>query len=84
MNKNFHFPTLEYLKFDNIFSSNLGDFNFKIFPYIDDCKIKVVIWKGQNCLDVSEILFEKMFSLSNAGINDALAWIIDRYENLKC
>ena len=83
MNKNLHFPTFEYLKFGNIFSSSLGDFNFKIFPCIDDCEIKVVIWKGQNCLDVSEVLFEKIFSLSDEGFHDALIWVIDRYENLE-
>lgn len=84
MNKNLHFPTLEYLKFGNIFSSSLDDFNFKIFPCIDNCEIKVVVWIGQNCLDVSEVLFEKIFSLSDEGFHDALAWVTDRYENLNC
>lgn len=84
MNNNLHFPTLEYLKFGNIFSSSLGNFNFKIFPDMNDRKMKVVIWKGKNCLDVSEVLFEKIFSLSNEEFNGALAWISDKYDNLKC
>ena len=83
MNNNLHFPTLEYLKFGNIFSSSLGNFNFKIFPDTNDCKMKVVIWKGKNCLDVSEILFEKIFPLSDEGFNNALTWITSECDSLK-
>lgn len=84
MNQGFHFPTLEYLKFGNIFSSSLDDFNFKMFPDIDDCKISVVIWQGHNCLDASEALFEKIFGLSEDGFGEMINWIKDNYENFKC
>lgn len=83
MNQNLHFPTLEYLKFGNIFSSSYGNFNFKIFPNVDDCKIKVVIWKGQNCLDVSEALFENFFDLSDVGFNEMIDWVKSNYENFE-
>ena len=84
MNQSFHFPTLEYLKFGNIFSSSLDDFNFKIFPDIDACKIKAIIWQGHNCLDASEALFEKIFGLSEDGFGEMINWIKDNYENFKC
>lgn len=84
MNQSLHFPTLEYLKFGNIFSSSADDFNFKIFPNVDDSKIRVVIWKGRNCLEVSEILFEKVFDLLDGGFNEALDWISNSYENFEC
>lgn len=84
MSQSFHFPTLEYLKFGNIFSSSLGNFNFKIFPDVDDCKIKVIIWQGQNCLDASEELFDKIFELSDDGLDEMISWIKDNYKNFKC
>ena len=56
-------PTYEYLKFGNIFSGSLGDFNFKIFPILEEKKVKVAVWKGEFCFEKSEIIFCEHFSL---------------------
>lgn len=65
MEKIIYVPTYEYLKFGNIFSSSLGDFNFKIFPMVKENSVRVVVWKGKFCFENSEMLFCENFVLKD-------------------
>ena len=79
MKKKLITPTLEYLKFGNVFSGGVENFNFKMFPNIGENKVKIVVWEGENCCEKSNPLFEETFDLSLDGLEKAIAWLDDKY-----
>ena len=81
MKKKLDTPTLEYLKFGNVFSGGVGNFSFKISPNVCENEVKVVIWEGKNCCEKSKSLFENVFDLSTSGFEAAVVWLNDKYES---
>lgn len=80
MDVNFNLPTLEYLTFGNIFSSSLKNFNFKIFPKLEEEKILVVVWEGKFCFEKSKTLFEKNFNLNSDVVEKIKLWLQEKYK----
>ena len=80
MKKKLITPTLEYLKFGNVFSGGVENFNFKMFPNVGENKVKIVVWEGKNCCEKSKSLFEETFDLSPGGFEKAVSWLNDKYE----
>ena len=72
---NFDLPTCEYFKFGNIFSSSFKNFNYKIFPNCEDDTVRVVVWLGVFCLDVSEISFQEEFKMEEDLKNKLKFWL---------
>ena len=79
MDVSFSLPTFEYLNFGNIFSSSLKNFNYKIFPKLEEKMLLVVIWKGRFCFEKSQALFKKEFSLKQDSIKKINLWLQEKY-----
>ena len=63
-------PTFAYFDFGNTWSGSLlGDFNYKIIPKAKDepPQLKVVIWYGGKCLELSETAEEFTEEFSAEG-----------------
>lgn len=79
----FILPTVEYLKFNNIYSSGFDDFNFKIFPLVEEEKAEVVVWKGKFCFEKSELLFKETFKLDENFLCCVKNWLDEKYNEIK-
>ena len=77
----FNLPTVEYLNFGNIFSSSLKNFNYKIFPKLEEKKLLVVVWQGRFCFEKSEALFKKEFNLKEDVAKEINLWLKEKHEN---
>ena len=76
-------PTLEYLKFGNIFSGSLKDFNYKLFPKVEENKVRAVIFKGEFSFENCENFKEKTFEIKENLIEEVRLWFELEYENLE-
>lgn len=74
-NFSFNLPTVEYLKFNNIYSGSCGEFNYKLFPNIEDGSVRVVIWKGKFSFENSNLLLEKNFNFEDNLIKKINKWL---------
>lgn len=74
----FSLPTEEYLKFNNIFSGSLGEFNYKIFPKLEEGMVLVVVWKGRLCFEKSELLFRENFNLEERIKEKINLWLNEK------
>lgn len=80
-------PTFAYFDFGNIWSGSLlKDFNYKIIPKAKDEPpvLKVVIWYGSLCLELSTVAeeFEEEFSAEGyERVIERLNEKIDAYRN---
>lgn len=73
-------PNLEFLKFENMYSSNFDKFNFKIIPNKSNATFKIFIWLGNNCLDYSSSKKERNFNLSEEGHKQGQQWIYNEFK----
>ncbi len=78
----FSLPTAEYLKFNNIYSGSFGEFNYKLFPNIENGSVRVVVWKGKYSFEKSEMLFEKNFSFEDNLIKKIDEWLKIKKEEI--
>ena len=76
-------PTLEYLKFGNIFSGSFEGVNYKLFPKIEENCVRVVIFKGEFSFEECEDFKEKTFEIKKNLIEEIKLWFELEYENLK-
>ncbi len=81
--KIFSLPTLEYLKFGNIFSGSLKDFNYKLFPKVEENKVRVVVFKGEFSFENCENFKEKTFEIKEKLIEEIALWFERQCEKLK-
>ena len=75
-------PSLELLKFGNIYSGSHCNFSFKIFPEVSDFKFKVFVWLGLNCFEKSEPVNSKEFDLDEEGLIKAQSWLLNEFESV--
>lgn len=75
-------PEYEYFQMGGHYSGskrgmNFDDFNFHIVPRDE---IKVDVWYGVKCYDLSEMVDGKVFGQSNDGYHQMLDWIEEQYQ----
>ena len=75
-------PEYEYFQMGGHYSGskrgmNFDDFNFHIVPKDE---IKVDVWYGVKCYDLSEMVDGKIFEQSNDGYHQMLDWIEEQYQ----
>ena len=73
----FKIPEFEYFDMGGKYSGNKrgtseDDFNYHIIPKDD---IRVEVWYGVNCFDLSEIIAEQVFEKTRDGYHSMLDWI---------
>ena len=81
--KEFDIPGIYYFEAKNIFSGSGagGKFNFRLNPVKNDGMINLVIWYGEKAYDLSEIVFEEDFELSESGYQTALSRLDEKFES---
>jgi|GEM_PF-2539750 len=77
----FKIPEFEYFDMGGKYSGNKrgtseDDFNYHIIPKDD---IRVEIWYGVNCFDLSEIVTEQVFEKTRDGYHAMLDWIEEQF-----
>ena len=74
----FDIPRIFYFISKNIFTGSRGDLNFRIVP--EDDLLKVSIWHGFICSELTEMEDYSEFPLSEEGHTQMLAWLATKYE----
>ncbi|MDP4120562.1 MAG: hypothetical protein Q8876_05860 [Bacillota bacterium] len=75
---NFEIPIFDWFANGNPFGGNVKTFNYKIVTTKEN--IKVYIWIGKLCLEKSEIKNQKEFELSEQGLQLAIDFINNEYQ----
>ena len=74
----FDIPRLYYFISKNIFTGSRKDLNFRIVPEEDE--LRVTIWHGFICSELTEPEASADFPLSNEGHEQMLQWLAEQYE----
>ncbi len=82
--KYFEIPKFFLFSEKGIYSGSSGerDFNYKVVPFCPkegESLLKAFIWSGEKCIDCSENVTEKDFSLNEEGYKEMLSWLESEY-----
>ncbi len=69
-----------YMSFhnENIFLGSYRDLRFKLTPNIEAMEILAEYWYGPLCYESSQMDGTQSFPLSDQGIADMTAWLVER------
>ena len=73
-------PTLSFWENENSWYGSLGQARFFIQPQED--QLAVQLWRGPLTKDLSQILEEVFFPLSQEGLNQMTAWLDQKTQDL--
>ncbi len=82
--KYFEIPKWFVFSVKGIYSGSCGerDFNYKIVPVCpkegDKC-LRAHIWRGQNCIDLSDNIDVKDFNFTEEGYCEMLKWLEEQF-----
>ncbi len=62
---------------ENTFYGSCRNLRFKLTPVSDTEEIRAEYWYGPLCYDMSQILGEKMFPMSEEGISVLTEWLTE-------
>ena len=68
-------PNFHYFRSKNMFRGSLGGFRYRLEP--DGELLRGIAWAGPNCMECTdpERLHREEFPLTEAGLEEARAWL---------
>ena len=76
MERLFDIPNAEYFGFKNTYTGSIGDFRFRLTPAENGIKVE---YYETYCYEVAEILDKLEVPCSDEGLEQAAAWLRERY-----
>lgn len=73
-------PGEDYFQAKNSFKGSRDNFRFIVSPCEDG--IKASVWKGEKCLELSEIIAEKTFELCEQSLYEINEYLTAQYNSL--